>query len=623
MQSKRESQRSKMDWTPHPYQERAIEFMLKNPVAGLFLDPGLGKTSITLATLKVLKHTKMFDKALVVAPLRVCYSVWPREVEKWNDFKELKTVILHGKEKEKRLEEDADLYIINPEGLSWLFNHRHFKRFGFDVLIIDESSKFKSTKTKRFKSIKHRLSSFNRRYILTGTPVPNGYIDLFGQIYILDMGRALGRYITHYRNSYFRQTGFGGYVWTLQENAAVAIRQRIDPITLRLESRDYLELPQRIENNIYVELSDKAVKIYKEMQSEFFAFLQGKFLTAVSAAVASGKCRQIANGGVYDEDSKAHHLGMWKAEATKDLVDELQGTPCLIAYEFNHDLDRLRKVFGKAVPFIGGGVSAKKSSIIADKWNAGEIPVLIGHPASMAHGLNLQNAGNHVIWHSLPWNLEWYDQFNQRVLRQGSKHSKVFIHHIIAEHTIDEVILSVLKSKDKTQKSLLDGLKKIAAKESANFSLYFDDKLDYTENMTKKLDKSINIKERKMSKFTSKIKRRRATKSSEQEVEPKVIKKVTKKVTKKVAKKVTKKVTKKTKVEKSTSVGKKTRIKKLVKNPTCREGTVRYALMAAILGSKSVIKVIGTEVVAANGKTVKVAERDVLFAIQNGYISLY
>ena len=450
-------------WRPHAYQKKAVKFMLERACAGLLLSPGLGKTSIVLAVLKILKREKLATKVLIVAPLRVCYSVWPKELDKWSDFKSLSCVILHGKDKEKNLGKAADIYLINPEGLSWLLARKDFKKLGFDVLVVDESSKFKNAGTLRFKLLRPVLGYFRRRYILTGSPAPNGLLDLFGQVFILDLGAALGRYITHYRREYFYPSGYGGYDWKLQEDGEQRIQEKLKPLTLRLAAEDYLDLPEMVINRIEVTLPPKARVAYDEMEKDLVSFLVDKKsirnIVAVNAASASGKCRQIANGGVYDEDGKVHWLHDEKAQAVADIIDELNGTPALVAYEFQHDLERLLKVLGKNTPHIGGGVSAKRSAEIERAWNAGEIPVLIGHPAAMGHGLNLQNAGNHVIWHSLTWNYEYYDQFNRRILRQGSKHKQVFVHHIVAADTIDDAVLGALASKEKTQGDLLDSLK--------------------------------------------------------------------------------------------------------------------------------------------------------------------
>lgn len=458
IKQKKQSEQSKTAWKPHGYQKKAIKFMLLNSSAGLFLDPGLGKTSTTLAALKVLKKDGLATKILIVAPLRVCYSVWPKEIEKWTDFAGFKHTILHGKNKERDLEKDYDIYLINPEGLRWLLSVKNFSKLGFNVLVIDESSKFKATDTQRFKLLRKILPTFDRRYILTGSPAPNSLLDLFGQIYILDLGRSLGKFITHYRNEYFYPSGYGGYEWKPKPNADKEIQKRIRPLVLRMDAEDYLELPKLIVNEIEVELSEHARAVYSEMEDELIAGIDAGVIVAANAAVASGKCSQIANGGLYDAEGKAHFIHDEKAQAVLEIVEELNGTPCLVAYEYGHDLARLQKVLGKDVPYIGGGVSTKRAAEIETAWNKGELPVLLGQPQSIAHGLNLQNAGNHVVWHSLTWNFENYDQFIRRVRRQGSQHSKVFVHHITAKDTVDKFKLFALNRKFRTQKDLFDAL---------------------------------------------------------------------------------------------------------------------------------------------------------------------
>lgn len=457
-QLKQSNKLSNNAWSPHAYQKKTIKFMLQNACAGLFLDPGLGKTSITLAALKILKREKLMKKTLIIAPLRVCYSVWPKEATKWDDFKSLSVTVLHGKDKEKKLAADFDIYLINPEGLIWLCK-QNFRKLGFDVLVVDESSKFKATNTQRFKLLRNILPYFRRRYILTGTPVPNGLMDLFGQIYILDLGNALGRFITHYRNTYFYPTGFGGYEWKLQNGAEARIQEKIRPLTIRLEDKDYLELPEIIINDIYIDLPTDAREAYDEMEKELIIGIENGEIIAANAAVASAKCCQIANGGIYGEDGETYHLHTEKASAVEDLLEELSGAPALIAYDFHHDLERLQEVLGAKSPYIGGGVSPKRSAELENAWNRGELPYLLGNPASISHGLNLQSAGNHVIWHSLTWNFEHYDQFIKRVRRQGNKYKQVFVHRIIARDTVDEAKIMALAFKDNTQKSLLNGLK--------------------------------------------------------------------------------------------------------------------------------------------------------------------
>jgi len=486
MQSTLFKQSSK-PWKPHAYQKKAVKFLLQHGAAALFLDPGLGKTSITLAAIKLLKAKKILSKVLLVAPLRVCHSVWPAEIEKWIDFKGLKTVVLHGPKKNELLEEEADIYVINPEGLDWLLDvqkaktksgktkvtvdMRRWNKFGFDTLVIDELSKFKHPQTNRFKAMKLVLNSFSRRWGLTGSPASNGLLDLFGQCYMLDQGRTLGPYISHYRMKYFDQ-GYDGFSWTIREGADQEIYERLAPLALRMGD-DLLDMPEVVENNISVRLPDKVMKIYNELEEDLVAKLDEGVVTAKTAATASMKCRQVANGGIYIDPEVQALIKLpttnrdWvdlheaKIDVLDDLLEELQGSPLLVAYDFKHDLGRLQKRFGKDVPYIGGGVSVKRSKEIEIRWNNGELPLLLAHPQSAGHGLNLQGACNHVAWHSLTWDYELYDQFNRRVLRQGNTRKRVFLHHIIAEGTIDEVVLAALKVKRKGQNALFEALKKI------------------------------------------------------------------------------------------------------------------------------------------------------------------
>lgn len=478
---------SSIAWTPHNYQKQAVKFLLEHAAAALFLDPGLGKTSITLAAIKLLKKKKVLSKVLLVAPLRVCHSVWPNEVNKWKDFNQLKVAVLHGPNKQELLESEADIYVINPEGLEWLLqiektkteagktqvkvDRRRWKKLGFDTLVIDELSKFKHTNTNRFKAMKLVIGTFARRWGLTGSPAANGLLDLFGQCFVLDEGRTLGRYITHYRMQYFDQ-GYDGFSWTLKNGADEQIYERLRPLALRMGD-DLLDMPKLVENNIKVKLPDKVMKVYGELEEDLITKLAEGVVTAKTAAVASGKCRQVAAGGLYlDPEVQALvklpttkkewvDLHEAKLDALQELIEELQGSPLLIAYDFGHDLARLQKRFGKHIPYIGGGVTTKRSAELETKWNNGELPYLFGHPQSIAHGLNLQECGHHVAWHTLTWNYEYYDQFNRRVRRQGNKAKRVFVHHILAEGTIDEVILSTLKLKKRGQNALFQALKKI------------------------------------------------------------------------------------------------------------------------------------------------------------------
>ena len=439
----------------------------------------------------------MVNKALVVAPLRVCYSVWPNEVQKWKDFKDIKVEVLHGPDKEKALARDADIYVINPEGLPWLlqaviekktgrsgrtshkivFDRKRWEALGFDLLILDELTKFKNLNSIRSKLLLEVHKTFSRRWGLTGSPTANGLMGLFGQAYVLDEGRSLGRYITHFRSKYFMTVDKEGFIWVPQPGAEDQIYQQIAPLALRMAANDYLDMPAKIDNEIYIDLPDKARMAYDQLESNLLAAFDGKLITAKNAAVSSGKCRQIANGGIYLEPDLKFtgfklpktkrewvNLHTEKVDALVDLIEELQGSPLLVAYDFEHDLDRIREKLGQDVPYIGGGVTAKRSKELEIMWNAGKLPVLLGHPQSIGHGMNLQEVGHHVVWHSLTYDYELYDQFIRRVLRQGNKSKRVFVHHIIARDTIDEVMLAALRSKQKNQQAFFDALKQLANK---------------------------------------------------------------------------------------------------------------------------------------------------------------
>lgn len=472
--------RAQLPYRPHDYQKEAIKFMLQHNCAGLFLDPGLGKTSITLKAFQLLKQRGLVKRMLVIAPLRPALSVWPGESQKWDDFRSLKVAVLHGPNRlSMLLNPEIDVHIINPEGLDWLFvNQPPDTRPGrgqdrssaasklsewWDMLVVDESTRFKHTNTKRFKILRPQLEKFRRRYILTGSPAPNGLLDLFGQVYILDQGASLGRYITHYRMNYFDKSGFGGYTYTPKSDAEERIQKRIAPLIMRLSAEDYLTLPPLVENTIKIDLPDEAKRVYKQMEELLIAQVVRGMVTAPNASAATIKCRQIANGGIFHDGEDATGKRLWsrvhdaKTETVAEIVEELQGQPALVAYEFQHDLDRLREAFPEA-PYLGGGVSANRQREIEEAWNTGALPILLAQPQSVAHGLNLQGVGAAVIWHSLTWDLELYEQFIRRVWRQGQE-KRVVVHHVVASGTVDEAVMDAIYRKDRTQRGLMDALK--------------------------------------------------------------------------------------------------------------------------------------------------------------------
>lgn len=446
----------------------------------------MGKTSIALATLKILEKRGMGGKTLLIAPLRTCYTTWPNEIARWTDFKHFKVAVLHGSRKEEALKSEADIYIINPEGLAWLLGittskgrrggHNvkvdvaRFKSFGFDHLIIDELSKFKDSSTVRFKSMKQVIKFFKRRLGLTGSPAAKNLEGLFGQCYMLDEGRTFGPYITAYRNKYFIPE-FNGFGWRLREGADKEIYKAVKPLALRMDAADYLQLPRMVVNDIFVELPPEARKLYTELEKDLITELDGRKITAANSGVAVGKCRQLASGAIYltpeikdliklkPGEKEWAHIHDAKLDALEDLVDELQGEPLLIAYEFRHDLERLQKRFGKDLPYIGAGVSAKRGAQLEQLWNAGKLPLMAGHPQSMAHGLNLQGCGWHVCHLTLTWDFELFDQLNKRVLRQGNPNARVMIHKIKARNTIDEDVDASLSDKDRGQKALFNALR--------------------------------------------------------------------------------------------------------------------------------------------------------------------
>lgn len=466
-------------WSPHAYQRKAVKWLLEHGAAALFLDPGLGKTSVTLAAFNFLLKRKIASKALIIAPLRVAHQVWPVEAEDWKDFNNLRVVVLHGPKKEQLLQQDADIYVINPEGLEWLifgsdnprriFDPRRWRKLGFDTLVIDELTKFKHSKGVRFKALKLVLGSFARRWGLTGSPAANGLLDLFGQCYVLDLGNALGRYITHYRLAYFTNPDGQGWTWVLKPGAKEQIYEKIKPLALRMSAEDYLELPDLVDTWTKLDLPPKARKIYDQLEDDLIAKLDDGRVVAANAAAASIKLRQIANGGLYVDDDVQSilsgmnrgtlHLHDVKTEWLQELVEELNGAPLLVAYEFIHDLERLQAAF-KDLPYIGGGVSSAQSAEHEANWNAGKYEIMAVHPASVAHGLNLQRgSAAHLAHYSMTWNLEQYDQLIRRIWRQGTKASKVFRYHAIMRDTIDETQQYALAHKTKGQRALFEALR--------------------------------------------------------------------------------------------------------------------------------------------------------------------
>lgn len=443
-----------MKFIPHDYQQYAIDFIKNNEVAAILLDMGLGKTSITLTAVNDLIFDSFeVSKVLVIAPLRVARDTWPAEIKKWDHLKHLRYSVAVGSESERiaALRKEADIYIINRENVDWLVNKSRVS-FDFDMVVIDELSSFKSHQSKRFKSLL-KVRPFIKRIVgLTGTPSSNGLMDLWAQFRILDMGKRLGRYITHYRNAYFlpdKRSADRIFTYKPSDGAEQMIYDRISDITISMKSADYLELPECIINEVPVFMDVKEKRIYETFKEDMVAKIKDEEIDAANAAVLSGKLLQMANGCIYDEDKRALKIHDKKLDALEDLIESANGKPLLVAYWFQHDLARIKERFP---------VREIKTSKDIEDWNQGKIPLAVIHPASAGHGLNLQTGGSTLVWFSLTWSLELYQQCNARLHRQGQSET-VVIHHIIAKGTIDEDVMAALQRKEKIQNALINAVK--------------------------------------------------------------------------------------------------------------------------------------------------------------------
>lgn len=476
-----------MQLAPHPYQAKAIQMMCTQPGSAMLLDPGMGKTSIALAAHCVLQHHGKIKATLVIAPIRPMYLTWPNEIKKWDQFKHLTVSIIHGTPAQRlaAMRKPADIYLINPENVAWLeallcigAQYRGGDRcpsrlFGVEptMLIVDESTRFKNARSMRFKALAKLLPQFPRSHILTGTPMPQTIEDLFAQFQIVDGGQRLGRYITHFRKQFMDsetiRIGGGRTIekWHARRDALPALTAKIADVSMRLQAEDYLQMPKLTHNIIRVQLPAAVRKVYNALADDLVAKTSGgATLTAASAAAAVMKLRQITNGWAYGEESSVH-LHNAKLDALADLVEEQSGSPIIVAVAFLHEVPAIREALkavlpaGTAVPYLGGGVSRHNADQIVDAWNRGAYPVLLVHPTSVSHGLNLQAGGHAACWFGLTWNSEEHDQLNARVYRQGQD-KPVVIHYLTAQDTVDEDIAQALASKSDVQASILNSLKK-------------------------------------------------------------------------------------------------------------------------------------------------------------------
>lgn len=442
-----------MKYEPHNYQQFATDFILEHPISYLMLDMGLGKTVITLTALWQLALDS-FDvsRILVIAPKRVAEDTWPKELSKWEHLSGLDATLVMGTqaEREAALRQQTFLYIINRENVSWLVaNHP----WDFDMVVIDELSSFKSNQAQRFKAMKKVRPLVSRIVGLTGTPAPNSLLDLWPEMYLMDMGQRLGRFIGGFRDRFFTPDKRNReiiYSYKPREGAEEAIYGLISDICISMKAVDYLDMPELIMNRVEVSMDSRERKIYDDFQRDMVVSLQGEELDAVNAAALSGKLTQMANGAVYGENRKVLHIHDRKLDALEDLMEAANGKPLLVAYWYEHDLQRIKARFKNA--------RCIDTTQDIDDWNAGKIPLALIHPASAGHGLNLQDGGCTIVWFGLTWSLELYQQLNARLWRQGQKHT-VVIHHIVTKDTHDEDVLRALDNKDTRQSALIDAVR--------------------------------------------------------------------------------------------------------------------------------------------------------------------
>ena len=449
-----------MRYEPHDYQQYAIQYIETHPIAAVLLDMGLGKTSITLTALNDLLFDRfLIRKVIVIAPLRVARDTWPDEMQKWEHLRNLNYSVAVGTEAERlaALKRQADIYIINRENVQWLVEESGIP-FDYDMVVVDELSSFKNHQSKRFKALMKKRPGVGRIVGLTGTPTGNGLMDLWAEFKLLDMGQRLGRFIGQYRSRFFlpdKRNGQVVFSYKPLPGAEQEIYRLISDITISMKSTDHLQMPELISSAYTVCLSEAEMQRYVSLKQELVLQLPDGEITAANAAVLSGKLSQMANGAVYADGHEVISVHGRKLDALEDIIESMGGKPLLVAYWFQHDLERIRERLHKLkIPF-----SCLDSAGSIRRWNAGEIPVALIHPASAGHGLNLQGGGSAIVWFGLTWSLELYQQTNARLWRQGQRAETVVVQHIITKGTIDERMMKALSEKDTTQAALIDAVK--------------------------------------------------------------------------------------------------------------------------------------------------------------------
>ena len=449
-----------MEYSPHEYQEFAIRFIKEHPVAAVFLDMGMGKSSVTLtAVMDLMFESFEVCRVLVVAPLRVARHTWSEEIEKWDHLKGLKYSVVVGTAAERKaaLEKDADIYVINRENVPWLVEQSGIP-FDFDMVVVDELSSFKNHQSKRFRALMKVRPKVKRIVGLTGTPSGNGLMDLFAEFRLLDMGERLGRHIGQYREAYFRPDRMNGpvvYSYKPLPGAEEEIYRKISDITVSMRGRDHLQMPELVSNRCLVYMDAGERKKYELLKGDYVLQTSGGEVTAANAAALSGKFLHLANGAVYTDEGGVQWVHDRKLDALEDMVEAANGKPILVAYWFRHDLERITdRLSGKKIPY---GRLDTPGSI--RRWNEGEIAVALIHPASAGHGLNLQAGGSILVWFGLTWSLELYQQTVARLWRQGQQSGTVVVQHIITAGTVDEHVMEALERKDGTQSALIDAVR--------------------------------------------------------------------------------------------------------------------------------------------------------------------
>ena len=454
-----------MNWDQHAheYQKAGAAHLWNSAahggVACLWLSPGYGKSMITLHAFKALRDAGLVKNMLIMAPLRVVQTVWAQEIENWASLNGLKAARLHGPKKDEWLKRrDVDIWLINYEGVPWLANLAKAGKlkFGFDVVVADEVRRLKNSQGFRFKAARPFFKMARYKWGLTGTPASNGLQDLFGQFLILDEGKALGSRVTRFRHEYFEK-GWDGFTMLPRPGAQEKMEAQIKHYIFRADGM--LDLPAFVHNPIKVVLDPKARKVYNTLKNEMIAEIGDTPISAANAAVLMGKLKQLANGRVYDESRNIIHVHSAKAEALKELVEELGDEQLLIAYWFQHDLDQIREVLGADLPYIGSGVNEAQMNEVVDGWNRGEIQIVAASPASAGHGINLQkSAAHHILWWGPTFDLDHYIQFNDRLRRQGNTADAVVVHTFVTENSVDEQAILAREGKATLQDSLLSAL---------------------------------------------------------------------------------------------------------------------------------------------------------------------